>query len=400
MIKGRDFIITGLQPWDTPIGSNCKNIAEEISRNNRVLYVNSPLDRFTLMKHKNEPHIQKRLNIIKGKASCFEKINGNLTVFYPRVVIESTGKIPSNFLFKIINKYNNSKFAKEIKFAINELSFKDYYHFNDSDIFRSFYLKDHLDAVMSVYYIRDFLIANKYWKRHGHYMEPLLIEKSDLVVTNSLHYADYASKYNKNSHMVGQGCDLTLFNDEDNSIIVPDDIACIKKPIIGYMGYLSGGRLDISLIIKIAESKPEWNIVLVGPEDDKFKNSTLHNMSNVHFLGSRNEKELPAYIKGFDIAINPQTMNVFTVGNYPRKIDEYLAMGKPTIATSTKAMEYFEACTYLANNADEYIMLIEKALLENTVEKQKYRREVAKTHSWENNVKLIYAAILNTNTNN
>ena len=106
--------------------------------------------------------------------------------------------------------------------------------------------------------------------------------------------------------------------------------------------------------------------------------------------------ELPAYIKGFDIAINPQRLNIFTVGNYPRKIDEYLAMSKPTVATMTKAMEYFADCTYLANNSDEYITLIEKALAEDSPDKQKHRREVAKTHSWVNNVKLIYEDIINT----
>ncbi|MEI6821634.1 MAG: glycosyltransferase [Bacteroidota bacterium] len=396
MIKGKDFVITGLQAWDTPIGSNCKNIAEEISKNNRVLYVNFPLDRLTVLRQKKDPSIIKRLNIIKGKQDCFEKINDNLIVFYPRIIIESTSKIPFNFLFKIINKYNNRKLAKEIQYAIDEIKLNNFYHFNDSDIFRSFYIKELLKPAMSIYYIRDYLIETPYWKRHGKYMEPLLIEKSDLIVTNSLFYADFALKYNSNSHMIGQGCDLSLFNDEDNSIKVPDDIASVNKPIIGYMGFLTEGRLDIELLIKIAEAKPEWSIVLVGPEDDGFKNSALHKLPNVHFLGSRNMSELPAYIKGFDIAINPQRLNIFTVGNYPRKIDEYLAMSKPTVATMTKAMEYFADCTYLANNSDEYITLIEKALAEDNSEKQKHRREVAKTHSWVNNVKLIYEDILNT----
>ena len=37
MITGRDFIITGLQPWDIAIGSNAKDIAREIAKNNRLL---------------------------------------------------------------------------------------------------------------------------------------------------------------------------------------------------------------------------------------------------------------------------------------------------------------------------------------------------------------------------
>ena len=52
LITGRDIVIVGQQPWDVEIGSNCKNIAEELTKHNRVLYVNSPLDRITLYKNK------------------------------------------------------------------------------------------------------------------------------------------------------------------------------------------------------------------------------------------------------------------------------------------------------------------------------------------------------------
>jgi glycosyltransferase involved in cell wall biosynthesis len=132
---------------------------------------------------------------------------------------------------------------------------------------------------------------------------------------------------------------------------------------------------------------------LVGPEDDVFKSSSLHQLSNVHFLGSRDSSVLPDYIKGFDICMNPQIVNDATFGNYPRKIDEYLAMGKPTIATATEAMEYFKDYTYLGKTHQDYIALIELALAENSDEKQKERRTFALSHTWENNVLEIYKAI-------
>jgi hypothetical protein len=64
-IKNRDIIVVGQQPWDVEIGSNCKNIALEFSKQNRVLYVNSPLDRITSIRDKKDPKTQKRLNVIK-----------------------------------------------------------------------------------------------------------------------------------------------------------------------------------------------------------------------------------------------------------------------------------------------------------------------------------------------
>jgi glycosyltransferase involved in cell wall biosynthesis len=193
--------------------------------------------------------------------------------------------------------------------------------------------------------------------------------------------------------MVGQGCDVSLFNDVDREIVAADDLATIPSPIIGYVGFLSSRRLDIQLIAHIARQRPAWSIVLVGPEDDVFKASDLHRIPNVHFLGSRDSSVLPNYIKGFDICMNPQIVNDATIGNYPRKIDEYLAMGKPTIATVTEAMEYFREFTYLGSSHDDYIVLIEKALAENSPAKQQERRTFALSHTWENNVLEIYKAI-------
>lgn len=67
MITGRDFIITGLQPWDIAIGSNAKDIAREIAKNNRVLYVNTPVDMLNYLMHPQSPDIQHTKTLIKNK---------------------------------------------------------------------------------------------------------------------------------------------------------------------------------------------------------------------------------------------------------------------------------------------------------------------------------------------
>jgi glycosyltransferase involved in cell wall biosynthesis len=193
--------------------------------------------------------------------------------------------------------------------------------------------------------------------------------------------------------MVGQGCDVSMFNDTLNTIHPAEDLLSIPGPRIGYVGFLSSRRLDIELLAQIAKEKPDWSIVLVGPEDNVFSSSELHDITNIYFLGSRDPSVLPQYIKGFDICINPQLVNDATRGNYPRKIDEYLAMGKPTVATATEAMEYFKDFTYLATNSTEYVTLIQKAIDENSPELAQSRINFANQHSWENNVQEIFKCI-------
>jgi glycosyltransferase involved in cell wall biosynthesis len=113
----------------------------------------------------------------------------------------------------------------------------------------------------------------------------------------------------------------------------------------------------------------------------------------VHFLGSKPPASLPAYINAFDVCINPQIVNAVTIGNYPRKIDEYLAAGKPTVATKTEAMSIFSEYVYLAETKDDYVMLIKKALANNSDEMSRERQAFATSHTWANSVKEIYKAI-------
>lgn len=395
IVKDRDIIVVGLQPWDGEIGSNCKNIAIEFAKHNRVLYVNYPLDRISIKREANNPLIAKRIDILKNKKDNLLQINQNTWQLYPSCILESINWIPSTFLFKIVNKINNWRFASEIKKAARALNFKNYILFNDSDMFRSYHLPEMLKPVLSMYYTRDNMMSVPYWYKHGHILEPELIAKSDVITANSTYLADIAKQHNPNSYYVGQGCETEAF-DLEKITYVPKDIEQIKGPIIGYIGALYKLRLDLDLIEHIANSKPEWNVVLIGPEDEAFKQSKLHQLTNVYFLGLKDTSELPAYLAKFDIAINPQILNEVTIGNYPRKIDEYLAMGKPTVATETKAMSIFKDYTYLGKTKEDYITLIEKALAENSAVKQQKRISYARSHTWENSVAEIYKAMLST----
>lgn len=394
LITNCDIIIVGQQPWDTEIGSNCKDIALEFSKNNRVLYINRPLDSITRFRHASDPLVKKRIDIINKNQEGLLQINPQLWTYYPDCIVRSINWIRSNFIYDIFNKVNNKRFARSILKAADQLGFKDFILFNDDDIFNGYYLKELLKPKLSIYYSRDYLLTVDYWKRHGTVLEPKLIAKSDLCVANSVSLADYCRKYNSNSHYVGQGCDVTDFTQYQGD--TPEDISRIKKPVIGYIGAIQALRLDIELLKYIAQQRPEYSIVLVGPEDEAFKNSDLHDIRNIYFLGSKPTAQVPAYVNEFDVCLNPQIINEVTKGNYPRKIDEYLAMGKPVVATRTDAMSVFAKYTYLCDTHSDYVSAIDKALQEDSTELHQTRTKFAATHTWENSVKEIYKAIKNT----
>lgn len=392
ILKGRDIVVVGQEPWDIDTGSNCKNIAKEFSRENRVLYINSPLDRITLHRHKADPKVIKRKNIIKGNENGLVQISEKLYNLYPDRINESINWIKNKTIFNFLNKINNKRFAKSIKKTIRLLGFTNIILFNDNDIFRCFYLKELIKPTLSIYYCRDYMTGVDYWKKHGENLEPKLIAKSDFCVANSIYLSDYCKKHNPLSFYIGQGCDLEIFNERAVQLI-PPDIAAIPKPIIGYVGALNGLRLNIDIIESIALSNPAWNIVLVGPEDGLFSKSKLHQINNIHFLGIKEIAALPGYINQFNVCINPQIINEITIGNYPRKIDEYLAMGKPVVATKTEGMAIFNDHCYIASTVTDFIKMIELALTEDNHKLKQERIKFAATHTWENSVGEIFAII-------
>jgi len=390
-MKNRDIIVTGLQSWDIGIGSNCINIAKEFARENRVLYVNRALDRISFLKKKNDPKTARRIKSLKGEINDLTEVLPNVWVLDPKVLLESVNWMPG-FLFETFNKQNNKKLAGAIANACDRLKFSKPVLFVDNDFFRAQYFSEFLQPDYFIYYIRDYLLSQPYFKKHGPEMEKRIIQKADLVVANSSYLSAYARKFNNNSVDVGQGCDFTYFN-PDRSYAIPDDLKEIRGPRIGYVGALVGYRIDIALLELLAERRKDWNWIFVGPEDTEFEKSRLHQLDNVFFLGKKKETELAAYVSYFDVCINPQLVNEITKGNYPRKVDEYLALGKPVVATYTEFMITFSEFVHLCEGADQYESSINKALLESDDrELIKRRQEYALSHTWENSVKRIYSA--------
>lgn len=387
---GGDIVVIGLQPWDIKIGSNCKNIAIEFAKRGRVFYVNTPLDRKTLWKEKHKPEVKKRIRINAGLEPSVKLVQPNLWTYYPTCVLESINWIKPHSLFEPFNFINNKRFANAIKKLLEEYKITDFTLFNDNSIYLGYHLKKFLQPKQYIYYIRDNLTKNNYWGYHASKMEHHLIAQADCVVTNSIYYTRYASRYNKKSFMIGQGCDFSTF---DNIGALPSELTNLRKPLIGYVGHLSSRRLDINLIETLSRKNPAWTFVLVGHEDEAFQQSALHNIENIFFTGPKKPEELGTYVSAFDICINPQKISEVTAGNYPRKIDEYLYMGKPTIASKTEAMEYFHDHVYLGSTAEEYETLIKQALKEDTKELIEKRKAFANQHTWPQSVSEIYKAL-------
>ncbi len=163
-----------------------------------------------------------------------------------------------------------------------------------------------------------------------------------------------------------------------------DAIERISSPRIGFAGVISQ-RLDWKLIKGIANARPEWNLVFVGPTPDKSAVVSTQSIPNIHFTGAFDHSKMPSVLKSFDIGIMPYFDNDFFRYSNPLKFYEYAAAGLRTVSSYMKELETFprEIIRIVPNDISEWIDAIE-SMLASDVEKAKHvGQEFASRFLWE-----------------
>ena len=226
------------------------------------------------------------------------------------------------------------------------------------------------------------------------YIESLneqLTRSADLVLYVNRALWEQGLDKNKNSLLIGHGVDYDLFANMNNSKYVPEDIAGIPKPIIGFFGDISDKTSDMSLLEFIATNLPNMSLVLVGPVSTDV--SKLRKYDNVHFLGQKPYEQIPLYGREFDVAIMPWNKNKWIEFCNPIKIKEYLALGKPVVSTYYPEVEPYYDVVYIADCYDTFIDCIHKAIHEQDQIKAEKGRKLVQNETWESKVEQIKAAI-------
>jgi glycosyltransferase involved in cell wall biosynthesis len=87
----------------------------------------------------------------------------------------------------------------------------------------------------------------------------------------------------------------------------------------------------------------------------------LEAQPNAHLLGRKPYADLPAYCRGFDVALMPFRINELTLNANPLKVREYLAAGLPVISTPIPEVELLGQCR-IAGDKDAFVDEIHAAL--------------------------------------
>lgn len=195
--------------------------------------------------------------------------------------------------------------------------------------------------------------------------EAELLALADVVFTGGQSLYEAKRRQHRNIHPFPSSIDLSHFGQARDISEDPADQAAIPHPRLGFFGVIDE-RMDTALLDRLAEARPDWQIVMIGPVV-KIDPSELPRRPNIHYLGGKNYKELPNYLAGWDVALLPFAINESTRYISPTKTPEYLAAGKPVVSTSIRDVvrPYGEMnLVRIAERHTDFIMAVEDCLKE------------------------------------
>lgn len=226
-------------------------------------------------------------------------------------------------------------------------------------------------------------------RNHSQALDEALIVAS---VSHRLH--EQINRSRPDALYLPNAVEYTHFASHTDDVLDDPDIAALlaeKKPIAGYYGALAEW-FDYELLSAVAESRPDWNFLIIGPVyDDSFHERADHLLAhkNVHWIGSRPYEALPGYLQLFDVAMIPFVINNITLSTSPLKLYEYFAGGKPVITTPMPECERTPH-VHIARDAEEFARSLDPVREQGLEEPFRERlRALARENSWSARVHTV-----------
>jgi glycosyltransferase involved in cell wall biosynthesis len=221
------------------------------------------------------------------------------------------------------------------------------------------------------------------------------LRRCDLVLAVNERLARRARPYGRAVEVVRNATHYDILaRAASPDIEVAEALRRLPRPIIGYMGWLNRARLSSEILEALVAARPSWSFVFLGPmTSDQPLGDRLPLAPNVHVLRPVPYEQLPHYLAGFDVCILPNRINAYTDGNDPLKLYDYLAAGKPIVATRTAGTEGLEEVIRVAEDAPSFLAAVEEALCERGDALRQRRQQLARQHSWRTRARDVSARV-------
>ncbi|MBI4471558.1 MAG: glycosyltransferase [Acidobacteria bacterium] len=374
MLTGHDIVCLSTQDWNGLWTRKQRFMKMFAENGNRVLYVETPV------------HLLGLDVLPKDLGRFFRFLQGPRLVEDRLFVGTLPILLPMFQMFHSVNSVNQGLIAKVLRSWIRRLGFKRPVLW----IYTPFSAKliDGIEHTASIYECVDEFRASRGFVRSSVVgeLEDELLRKVQLTVVTQENLLPHRASICPNTVCIPNGADVRQFKEAAlGHLAVPREMAAIPRPILGLVGHIHYW-IDLKLIRFLAERKPEWSFVLIGPANPLARTREIRHLPNVRLLGRKPQTEIPAHVQAMDCCLNPYVSGMLSEHVSPLKLYEYLAAGKPVVSTDMPEARKFAEHVRVADSHASFLSQCETALaclpeLESVI---RQRLNLVAEHSWEN----------------
>ncbi len=249
-----------------------------------------------------------------------------------------------------------------------------------------------INPALTIYHCVDDFASSSAEARRIVASEERLFRDADLVFVTSEKLRERASRVSTHVHLFPSGVSLEAFAAKD--IDTPDDLKALPRPVAGYVGGLHQW-VDQDLLEAAAKQLPDVTFALVGPAQVDV--SRLEKLPNVRVFGQRPHTDMPRYVHGFDVGLVPYRITDYTANVYPAKMNEYLVLGKPVVATDLAEVRRFNTehgdLVRIGTDAASFASAIRESLSASTAAEVNRRIQVARSNGWDRRIPAMFSLI-------
>lgn len=382
-LAGRDIVCIGSADWATELPINQHQLMGRLAAENNVLFVESLGLRKPQLAGRDLSRLWRRLK--RGLRGARPAPEG-LHVLSP-LVLPLHGRAA-------VRKLNRWLLRRQVKQAARKLGMSEpilwaYVPQAEAAI-------GVLDPALVVYHCVDDVAAQKGVDADSfRAAEEGFARRADLVLASAPALAERMRTLSDHVLYAPNVADTATFATALEPGQVDPAVAALPRPRLVFQGAIVATKLDVRLLAQVAELRPEWSIVLVGPRgagDPTGDLSPLDQAPSIRMIGPRPADDLPQVLRGADIGLIPYAINDLTRSVFPMKVYEYLAAGLPVLATPLPALDGVDAIETVGS-ARELVAAAERELAADSPEVRRGRSSDAASHSWEARIGEIEAAL-------
>lgn len=376
VLEGRDIVCFSHDWTGDPLSKT--HLMRLLARENRVLWVNSIGYRAPTA---SRADVGRAFRKLAAATTPLREVEPNLFVLSP-LAVPAYGSA-------VGRRVNSAVLRFQVRWAMRRLGFRRpiNWTFNPA----AGLLAGSLGEESLIYYCVDEYTAFKGVPSEALIgLEAKLLRRADAVIVSAERLFRSKARLNPNTKLVRHGVDFEHFRKAlDPNTEVPSEIRDLPRPIVGYFGLMTADWVDLPLLEATAQRFSSGSLVLLGKVGMDL--SPLKRFANVHVLGRKPYESLPAYCKGFDVALIPFPISEVTLNANPLKAREYLAAGLPVVSTDIPEVRVLGECR-IGHDPTSFVEQIDLALRDPGPAVR--RSETMREHSWDSRLEDVSEYIL------